>query len=196
MKVASRKRRKLFQVEQGGGIVLFKREIFEGSFYICNIGNWGLYKRSVVHLSLENYNISREIFTSVLSYDGRAYICITCHKKLLKRLVPFQAVIHKLGTVSLPKEFESVNKLEGMPFSKRILSKKITTMFKGQTSKIKRKICNIPVQEIGTNCSILPRRPKTNGIVILKLKKKLNIKVKRFYLKQLHQNWLQNYSLV
>ena len=86
MKVAARKRRKLFEVEQGGGIALFKREIFEGSFYICDVCNRGLYKRSVIHLSLENYNISHEIFRSLLSYDGRAYICITYHKKLLKVL--------------------------------------------------------------------------------------------------------------
>ena len=103
MKVAARKWRKLFQVEQGGGIALFKAEIFEGPFYICGVCNRCLYKRSVIHLILENYNISHEIFTSVLSYDGRAYICISCYRKLLKGLVSCQAVINKLGIVSLPK---------------------------------------------------------------------------------------------
>ena len=105
MKVATRKRHKLFQVEQGGGITLFQREIFEAPFYICDVCNRGLYKRTVIHLSLENYNISHEMFTSALSYDGREYICITYHKKLMKGLVPCQAVINKLGIASLPKEF-------------------------------------------------------------------------------------------
>ena len=53
MKVTARKRCKLFQVEQGGGIPLFKHEIFQGSFYICDVCNRGLYKRSVIHLSLD-----------------------------------------------------------------------------------------------------------------------------------------------
>ena len=137
MKVAAKKRRKLFQTEQGGGVALFKSEIFDGPFYICDVCNKSLYKRSVIHLSLENYNISYEIFTSVLSYDGRAYICIPCYKKLLKDLVPCQAVINKLGIVSLPKEFESINKFKRILVSKRILFKKITIMSKGQTPKIK-----------------------------------------------------------
>ena len=47
-------------------------------------------------------------FASVLSYDGRAYICIKCHKKLLNGSVPRQAVTKKLGIVSCLKEFESV----------------------------------------------------------------------------------------
>ena len=176
MKVAARKRCKLFEVEHGGGIALFKREIFEGSFYICDVCNRGLYKRSVIHLSLENYNISHEIFTNVLSYDGRAYICITYHKKLLKVLASCSAVINKLGIVSLPKEFESVNKLERILVSKKILFKKITIMSKGQTPKIKGTICNIPVQETETNYGMFPCLPNSNGIVIVKLNGKLEYK--------------------
>ena len=176
MKVAARKRCRLFQVEQGRGIALFKHKIFEGPFYICGVCNRGLYKRPVILLSLENYNISHEIFTSVLSHDGRACPCVTCHKTILKALVPCQAVINKLGIVSLPKEFEPVNKLERILVSKRILFKKITIMSKGQTPNIKGTICNIPVQEIKTNCSILPRPPNSNGIVIVKLKRKLEYK--------------------
>ena len=106
MKVAAKKRRKLFQVEQGRGIALFKCEIFEGPFYVCDVCNRSLYKKSVIHISLENYNISHEVFTSVPSYDGRAYICIICHKTTLKGLVPCQDVINKLGIVSLTKEFD------------------------------------------------------------------------------------------
>ena len=163
-------------MEQGRGIASFKHEIFEGPFYICGVCNRGLCKSSVIHLSLENYNISHEIFASVLSYDGRAYICITFHKKLLKGLVPCQTVINKLGIVSLTKEFESGNKLERILVSKRILFKKITIISKRQTQKIKGTICKIPVQEIETNCSIFPYPPNINGIVIVKLKRKLEYK--------------------
>ena len=84
-----------------------------------------------------------------------------------------EAVIIKFGIVFFPKEFESVNKLERIRVSKRILLKKITIIPKGQTPKIKGTICNISVQEIETNCSIFPRSPNSNGIVIVKLKRKL-----------------------
>ena len=40
-------------MEQGGGISLFKREIFEGPFYICDVRNRCLYESSFIHLSLE-----------------------------------------------------------------------------------------------------------------------------------------------
>ena len=50
-------------------------------------------------------------------------------------------------------------------------------MPKEQTSKIKGTICNIPVQEIETNCSILPCPPNSNGIVIVKWKRKIEYKV-------------------
>ena len=46
-------------------------------------------------------------------------------------------------------------------------------MSKGQSPKIKGTICNILVQEIETNCSVLPRPPNSNGIVIVKFKKKI-----------------------
>ena len=48
-------------------------------------------------------------------------------------------------------------------------------MPKGQTPKIKGTICNIPVQKIEVNCIILPRWPKGNGIVIVKLKTKIEL---------------------
>ena len=50
-------------------------------------------------------------------------------------------------------------------------------MPKEQTSKIKGTICNIPVQEIETNCSILPCPPNSNRIVIVKWKRKIEYKV-------------------
>ena len=49
-------------------------------------------------------------------------------------------------------------------------------MSKGQTSKIKGTICNIPVQETETNCGIFPCLPNSNGIVIVKLNGKLEYK--------------------
>ena len=97
-------------------------------------------------------------------------------KIVIKRFMPCKSVINKLGIVSFPKEFDSVNKLERIFVSKKTLFKEITIMHKGQILKIKGTIFNIPVQKIETNCSILPRPPNSNGIVIVKLTRKIEYK--------------------
>ena len=68
MEVATKKSNKLFQVEQGGGLALFKREIFERLFYICDVIKRCLSKRSVAHLSMEYFLM---LSYPILSYDGR-----------------------------------------------------------------------------------------------------------------------------
>ena len=48
-------------------------------------------------------------------------------------------------------------------------------MPKGKSLKIKGSICNIPVSEDDVNFNMLPR-PKSNGLIIVKLKRKLECK--------------------
>ena len=48
-------------------------------------------------------------------------------------------------------------------------------MPKGQQRKIKGAICNIPV-ECDQTCNILPRPPERSGIILLKLKRKLEFR--------------------
>ena len=45
-------------------------------------------------------------------------------------------------------------------------------MPKGQYPKVKGAICNVPV-EAEDVCNVLPRPPENNGLLFLKLKKKL-----------------------
>ena len=47
---------------------------------------------------------------------------------------------------------------------------------KGKFSKIKGSICNIPIEAANT-CNILPRPAVSNGLIIAKLKRDLNIGV-------------------
>ena len=68
MKIATKKSNKLFQAEQGGGIALFKREIFERPFCICDVIKRCLCKRSVAHLSMAYFLM---LSYPILSYDGR-----------------------------------------------------------------------------------------------------------------------------
>ena len=46
-------------------------------------------------------------------------------------------------------------------------------MPKGQGPKIKDTICNVPIEDVVTYCNNLPRPADSNGLVIAKLKKKL-----------------------
>ena len=74
---------------------------------------------------------------------------------------------------SIPDELRHLKKLEKVLICKRLLFKKIEIMHgKGEFSKIKRSICNIPV-EAANICNILPRPAVSNGIIVVKFKRDL-----------------------
>lgn len=51
--------------------------------------------------------------------------------------------------------------------------KKMAVMPKEKLLKVKGSIYNIPVTEVDVNCKILPRLADSNGLLIVKLKRKL-----------------------
>ena len=107
------------------------------------------------------------------SFDTKLYICETCHKHLIKNEIPFQAVCNKMALSPIPDILKDLKKLEKVLISKRILSKKIAiTHGKGEFSKIKGSICNIPI-EVANVCNILPRPSVSNGLIVVKLKRDL-----------------------
>ena len=55
----------------------------------------------------------------------------------------------------------------------RILFKKIIVMPKGQSPKIKSSICNTPISDIVSNCNSLPRPADIIGVIVVKLKRKV-----------------------
>ena len=72
----------------------------------------------------------------------------------------------------MPTEFESVRKLEKVLIAKRILFKKVAIMPCGQMEKITGTIWNVPVDNIDVT-NLLPRSADSNGLVIVKLKRKV-----------------------
>ena len=72
----------------------------------------------------------------------------------------------------LPDEISALNRLEKNLISKRILFKKISIMPKGQQPKIKGSVCNIPIRADAVS-ECLPRGADNDGVVIVKLKRKL-----------------------
>ena len=48
----------------------------------------------------------------IKSFDSSTYICKTCSKKCKKCEIPCQSVSNQLEVFDLPKEFQSIRKLE------------------------------------------------------------------------------------
>lgn len=74
--------------------------------------------------------------------------------------------------LEIPEQLHTLNKLEVALICKRLLFKKITIIPKGQMPKLKGAICNIPVS-VNETSTTLPRNLNSSGIVLVKLKKKL-----------------------
>ena len=71
-------------------IKAFKTLIQDGPRYICVCCNRCLYKRSIILFSEDKYmNLDHVLQNEIAqSFDGRIYICSTCHKKMLKVKFP------------------------------------------------------------------------------------------------------------
>ena len=46
------------------------------------------------------------------NYDGKSYICETCHKHFHKNEIPCQGVCNKMALNPMPEELKSFKKLE------------------------------------------------------------------------------------
>ena len=154
----------------------FNRDIRGGPYYICVVCNRLFYRKTVVEFKKDNYNCSSCLFTSVTSFNGNMYICNTCHVTIEKKNKTLcQAVYNNLAVDDVPPELASLEKLEQILVSQRIVFQKIVVMPKGQQRKIKGAICNVPVSCEET-CRVLPRPPDSSGIIMLKLKRKLQFR--------------------
>ena len=130
-------------------VAVFKELINSGPYYMCVVSNRCLYRRSVC-------TFKRDKFSG---------------KKLKKNCIPCQAVYNQLELCKLPKEFRDIRRLEKVLVGRRLLFKKISIMPKGQSPKLKGALCNVPV-DIVDICNTLSRPADSNGIVIVKLKRK------------------------
>ena len=152
----------------------FLQQIKQGPYYICTVCHRSLYQRSVRLFKPEKYHVlTADLYHPVKSYDEKFNICETCHKHLHKNEIPCQTVCNKMALDVMPDELRYLRKLEKVLISKRLLFKKIAIMHgKGEFSKIKGSICNIPV-EAANICNILPRPAVSNGLIVVKLKRDL-----------------------
>ena len=89
-----------------------------------------------------------------------------------KGQIPCQAVCNKLDIDEMPSELEALRKLESFLVAQRLVFQKIVVMPEGQQKKIRGAICNVLVN-CDTVCQSLPRPSELSGIILLKLKRKL-----------------------
>ena len=181
-KYAENPRKKIKSVQQNylkrkqnsDKIESFIKQTWIGPYYICTICHRCFYIHSIRKFDQSCYrNFNDNILFPEPSFDGNLYICSTCHLKVKNNKVPCQAVFNKLGIEPIPKELSELRRLEKVLISQRILFKKIAIMHgKGEFSKIKGTVCNVPV-ESGNVCKILPRAADSNGLIVVKLKRDL-----------------------
>lgn len=81
---------------------------------------------------------------------------------------------NKICTGPLPNKLQGLSKLEKVLISKGFFSKKVSSMhgYICQFTKVKRNICNIPVENENL-CNTLPRVVDSNGSIAVKFKCKM-----------------------
>lgn len=94
-----------------------------------------------------------------------------CQKIEIKH-VTCKAAISKVQITNLPSQFCDIRFLEKILASRLLLFKKVATVLKGESTKIKRSVCKMPV-EIMDVSTLLSRQVNSNGLVIVKLNRKL-----------------------
>ena len=157
-------------------ILKFQSRIKEGPYYICSVCNRLLYRKSVKLLEKKKYcSVPRTVFTNIASFDNKEYICKTCHSKVVKGKIPCQAVYNNMSVEVIPAELALLEKLEQILIAQRIVFEKIVVMPKGQQKKVSGAICNVPVN-CDQTCKVLPWPPERSGIIMLKLKRKLEFR--------------------
>ena len=77
---------------------------------------------------------------------------------------------NKLEVFMVPEVLSNLNRLERVLISRRILFKKVIAP-KGKFLKLKGSICNVPI-DTADIVNVLPRGPDSNGLVVVKLKRK------------------------
>lgn len=79
----------------------FKKKITEGLYFICIACNRLLYKKSVIRCIISKYPC-QAFFIIQQSFDGKEYICKTCHSKVIKGKLPCQGIVNNMYVEETP----------------------------------------------------------------------------------------------
>ena len=85
--------------------------MWEGPYFICTICHRCFYSRSVRLFFVVNYRNIKNDFVTKATY-GYVHVCMTCHKSIVKKRNPCQAVSYMLDVEFAPKQLQDLKKLE------------------------------------------------------------------------------------
>ena len=146
-------------------IKLFTKLCKTGPVFVCVICNRSPYKKSVKKADQAKYNFDLEGLICEISRNDHC-ICLTCHGYLKKQKISVQAVCNKLNIFAVPEILLNLNRLERVLISRRTLFKKINVMQKWRFPKLKRSICNIPIDS-NDIANVLSQGADSNGILVV-----------------------------
>jgi len=109
----------------------------------------------------------------ITNSEPHEWICFTCHSHLLKNSMPPQAEANDLHVCDIPVELQRLTDLESRLLSQRYPFMKILLLPRGKQKAVHGSMVNVPV-DVQETCSILPRCPTSNGLIALKIKRKLS----------------------
>ena len=89
-------------------LIIFKKLINKGPFYICVVFQRCLYKTSVFCYDENKFKSQISNSNLVRLFNGNLYICRTYCIKCRKGKVPCQAASNRLEVFYLPVEFQSI----------------------------------------------------------------------------------------
>ena len=81
----------------------------------------------VLKLTISKYP-SQNVFNMQISFDGKEYICYTCHSKAIQGKLPCQAIVNNLYVDDIPPELKTLEKLEQKIIARQIVFEKIVIM--------------------------------------------------------------------
>ena len=142
----------------------------EEPYYICAVCHHSLYQHSVRLFHNQKYNVlTSEMHHPATLFNGKVYVCETCHKHLAKYVISCQAVCNNKRVDPIFYELKYLKCFEKKLISKRTLYKKALIHEKGQFSTINGTMYNFPIESTDI-CNVLPRLPDSNGIYVVKIK--------------------------
>ena len=141
------------------------------------------------NLSIQGHTLSALFVTDVCIENqllnflkiGSFYICKTCAQKLNENQTSCQTLCNKLQIYDFPIVLRCIHRLERVLIVRRLQFKKVITTLKDLKShKFKGEICNVPTDVVST-CNTLPRPADSNGLVTVKLKRKLEYRIHVYF---------------
>merc|ERR1711860_264879 len=111
-------------------------------------------------------------------YDGMNFICHNCKANLRKKTMPPLCFMNGLQACKIPPCLSQLKGLEKQLIKKSLPFIKVRQLAKTQMDIMNDKVVNVPIsdEDVVKNVTSLPRTKETNGIVTLKMKRRMKQK--------------------